>query len=55
MIKKNQLIKTFNINFCIIGVGSVVTKSIPDYHISIGNPARLVKKYNSDTNCWESL
>ncbi|OHX64242.1 acyltransferase [Flammeovirga pacifica] len=40
---------------CIIGGGSVVTKSIPDYHIAIGNPARLVKKYNFETQQWEKI
>lgn len=28
---------------CVIGAGSVVTKSIPDYAIAFGNPARIVR------------
>ncbi len=28
---------------CVIGAGSVVTKSIPDYSIAVGNPARVVR------------
>lgn len=40
---------------CVIGAGSVVNKDIPDYHIAIGNPIRLVKKYNFDTNNWEKI
>ncbi|KAJ4159231.1 uncharacterized protein LMH87_008139 [Akanthomyces muscarius] len=29
---------------CTIGAGSVVTKSIPDFSVAIGTPARVVKK-----------
>ena len=28
--------------FAMIGMGSVVTKSVPDFHLSLGNPARSV-------------
>ena len=28
---------------CVIGAGSVVTKSIPDYSIAFGNPARVMR------------
>lgn len=38
---------------CIIGAGSIVTKSIPDYCIAVGNPARIIKKYNFETHLWE--
>ena len=30
-------------NHCIIGAGSVVTNSIPDYSIAVGNPAKIIK------------
>lgn len=30
--------------YCIIGMGSVVTKDVPDYSVIIGNPARIVGK-----------
>lgn len=37
----------------IIGSGSVVNKSIPDYCIAVGNPAKVIKKWNFDTHQWE--
>lgn len=38
---------------CIIGAGSIVTKSIPSYSIVVGNPARIIKQYNFQTKRWE--
>lgn len=38
---------------CVIGSGSVVNKSVPDYCMAVGNPARVIKKYNFDTHRWE--
>ena len=29
---------------CTIGAGSVVTKSIPDFSVAIGSPAKIVKQ-----------
>ena len=31
---------------CVVGAGSIVTKSIPDYSIAVGNPARIIKRYD---------
>jgi acetyltransferase-like isoleucine patch superfamily enzyme len=37
----------------IIGANSVVTKSIPDYCIAVGVPAKIVKRYNFQSKKWE--
>ncbi len=40
---------------CVIAAGSVVTKSISDYCIAAGNPARILKQYNFETKTWEKI
>lgn len=37
---------------CIIAAGSVVTKSIPDYTIAAGNPAKIIKYWDPNTKHW---
>lgn len=37
---------------CQIGAGSVVTKNIPDYSVAVGNPAKVIKVYDLNSNSW---
>lgn len=37
----------------IVAAGSVVTKNVPPYSIVGGNPAKILKQYNSETKNWE--
>lgn len=39
----------------VIGGGSVVTKNIPDYCVAVGNPAKVVKKFNFESKTWERI
>ena len=41
-------------NRSIIGAGSIVTRDVPPYCIAVGNPARVIKKYNFETHTWET-
>jgi len=39
---------------CVIGAGTVVNHDIPPFSIAIGNPARVIKRFNPRTNSWLS-
>jgi acetyltransferase-like isoleucine patch superfamily enzyme len=41
--------------YVIIGANSVVTKSIPDYSIVIGSPARIISQFNQEKKIWEKI
>lgn len=40
-------------NQCIVGANSVVKGTFPDYCVIAGAPAKIVKKYNSETFSWQ--
>lgn len=39
----------------IIGAGSVVTKNIPEFCIAVGNPAKVIKKFDIKENRWKKV
>jgi acetyltransferase-like isoleucine patch superfamily enzyme len=36
----------------VVAAGAVVTKNIPPYSIAVGNPARVIKKYDFELKDW---
>ena len=36
----------------VVGASSVVTKDVPDYCVAAGNPAKIVKQYDTLNNVW---
>lgn len=37
---------------CVIGANSTVTKDIPSFSVAAGNPAKVIKRYDFDTQKW---
>lgn len=40
---------------CQIGAGSVVTKDIPSFSVAVGNPARVIKRYDPARREWVKI
>lgn len=40
---------------CIVGAGAVVRGTFQDYSVIVGVPAKVVKKYNANTQKWERI
>ncbi|MCB0822019.1 MAG: acyltransferase [Bacteroidales bacterium] len=38
-----------------VGAGSVVTKDIPPYSVAVGNPAKVIKRFNQEKGLWEKV
>lgn len=36
----------------IVGAGAVVTKNVPSYSVVAGNPARVIKRFDTTSNTW---
>ncbi len=39
----------------VVGAGSVVTKDVPPYCVVVGNPAKVVKQYDSFSKTWHKI
>jgi acetyltransferase-like isoleucine patch superfamily enzyme len=39
-------------NNSVIGANSIVTKDVPEFSIAVGNPARVIRKYDKEERKW---
>lgn len=53
-IGENAVILSCNIGKnCVIGANAVVIRDIPDYSVAAGNPARIIRRYDPESNSWK--
>ncbi|TSJ40745.1 acyltransferase [Mucilaginibacter corticis] len=39
----------------VVGAGSVVTKDVPEFSVVVGNPAKVIKKYDFKEQAWKKV
>lgn len=39
----------------VVAAGAVVTKNVPPFSVVAGNPAKVIRRYNKETNIWERI
>lgn len=40
---------------CIVGSNAVVSGNFPDYSVIVGNPGKVIKRFNKDSDQWEKI
>jgi len=40
---------------CVVGANAVVRGEFPDYSVIVGVPAKVIKRFNNSTKCWERV
>lgn len=40
---------------CVIAAGSIVTRNIPDFSVAVGIPAKVIKKFNLESQKWKKI
>ncbi len=55
-IGENAVVISCNIGKnCVIGSSAVVLSDVPDYSVAVGSPARIVRRFNPDSNSWDKV